>query len=439
MTSAAPGKNPFSTSEKRPPLGLGFLISVVRNAGHKVFFIDNYLSPEKFIEGKFLSVNKIDIVGIYSNTICFESTIKMLQDIQELRINKEWGGILVVGGPHVSVAIGTIPDYVDFIVYGEGEKAILDIINGSASERIIKNPPNRNLDALPFQPWDIFTKLEYDFTSRWFNERPVFTMNTSRGCPFDCSFCSVGGIWGRQYTYFSAERIIEEILFLKENYRARGIYFREDNFTLNTRRIEKFCRLIVKKGIDITWACETRVDNITRELLKSMSEAGCRALYLGVESGSRKILDLLNKSINTDQVENVVNWGKEFNIRTYCSLIAGVPGESVVDLIKTYMLMRRIKPYSYAFNIFVGLPGSALYRKIYDEKSYEFMDGLGLLYMPGFDVKTEYFYRSHSSEYIDYKFKKRKLYDRILQIVIVFRKIKNLLRRIKGKSRLLHL
>jgi len=115
-TSAAPHQSPFSTTEKRPPIGLGFLISVLRNAGHQVFFIDNYLSPSDFLETDYLQRHDIDFVGIYANTICFRDTRRMLYRLEYLRQTGRWRGKIIVGGPHTSVALETIPPFVDFVV-----------------------------------------------------------------------------------------------------------------------------------------------------------------------------------------------------------------------------------------------------------------------------------------------------------------------------------
>jgi SAM-dependent methyltransferase len=108
-TSAAPRQSPFSTSEKRPPIGLGFLISVLRDAGHKVFFLDNYLAPGNFLETDYLERHDIDFVGIYANTICFRDTRRMLHKLEYLRQTRRWQGKIMVGGPHTSVALETIP------------------------------------------------------------------------------------------------------------------------------------------------------------------------------------------------------------------------------------------------------------------------------------------------------------------------------------------
>lgn len=422
VTSAAPKKSPFSTNEKRPPLGLGSLISVVRSEGHKVFFIDNYLKPSRFIEESYLQKNKIDFVGIYANTICYRDTLRMFKEIENLRKKGLWNGKIIVGGPHTSVALNTIPEFVDYIVQGEGERAILKIINGEAKKRIIREEKINDLDSLSIEPWDIFTKLSYDYTCPWMDIKPIFAMNTSRGCPFNCSFCSVGSIWGKQYTYFSADRIIYEIEYLIKNFNAKGIYFREDNFTFNLKRTEDFCKKMIKKSFNISWACETRVDNMTEDMIELMSAAGCRALYLGVESGSQKILEMLNKKITIEQIENAINWCKKYNIRTYCSLITGVPGETFNDYIQTKKLMDRLKPYSYGFNIFVGIPNSQLFRYILENNLYEYVDDIGLVYLPGYDIKVKFFYNMDSRSLVDYEFEQRTDYD--LRLMKELKKVK---------------
>ena len=418
-TSAAPDKSPFSTLEKTPPLGLGFMISILRKRGHNVLFIDNYLKPTRFIDEEYLQCKKIDVVGIYANTICYRDTLRMFNKIQELRNQKKWNGKIIVGGPHTSVALESIPVFVDYVVQGEGEKAIIDIIEGKENKRIVRKERIEDLNTLPFQPWDIFSKLPYDYTCQWLDVTPVFTMNTSRGCPFNCTFCSVGSIWGKKYTYFSAERIIDEISHLQKNFGAKAIYFREDNFTMNKQRTINFCETLYKKNMDISWACETRVDSLNdEEMVKLMSGSGCKAVYLGVESGSQKILDTLNKDITVEQIEIAVNLCKKYGIRTYCSLIVGTPDETYEDYLLTFKLMNKLKPYSYSFNIFVGIPNSSLYKYIIKNNLYEYIDEVGLVYLPGFDVKARFFYKKDSRTLIDYDFNKRTDLDlKLLQII----------------------
>lgn len=386
-------------------------MSVLRNEGHKVFFIDNYLKPSDFIEEGYLQQSDIDLVGIYANTICYRDTLRMFNEIENFRKKGLWNGKIIVGGPHTSVALDTIPEFVDYVVQGEGEKAILEIANCKTNQRVIRKERIQDLDSLPFQPWDIFTKLPYDYTCRWMDIEPVFTMNTSRGCPFGCAFCSVGSIWGKKYTYLGAERIISEIEYLIKNFGAKGIYFREDHFTLNLKRTEEFCEKLINENLNIHWACETRVDNMSEDLVRLMSAAECRAVYLGVESGSQKVLDVLNKKITVKQIENTINWCKKYDIRTYCSLIVGTPGETFEDYLLTKRLMDKLEPYRYGFNVFVGIPDSPLYRYVLSNNLYEYIDDVGLVYPPGYDVKAKFFYGSDSRNRVDYEFKERSDFD----------------------------
>ena len=393
-TSAEPTLSPFFTNEKRMPLGLGFLISVLRNNGHKVFFIDNYLSPSDFLETNYLVKNRIDFVGIYANTICYRDTKRMLYKIQKMREKGEWNGKVIVGGPHTSAALETIPDFVDYIVQGEGEKAILDIIEGK-TERIVRAEPIKNLDDLPMPAWDYFANLPYDFSVSWFPERPVFTMNTSRGCPFNCTFCSVGSVWGRRYNYFSAERVVEDIKYLVNKYQVKGIYFREDNFTLNKKRVIDFCNKIMNDKIKIKWVCETRVDSLDFDMIKLMHRAGCEAFYIGVESGSQRILDFLQKGITLEQTENVFRWCNEIGVKTYASFVVGVPTETPEERQRTIDFAKKIKATTCGFNVFVGIPKSVLYNYVLGNHLYEYIDDQGLVYLKGHDQLVDRFYRGN--------------------------------------------
>jgi O-antigen biosynthesis protein len=414
-TSAAPALSPFSTDEKRPPLGIGYLMSVVRTKGHNVFFVDNYLQPTNFVQEGYLQKNSIDFVCIYASTICYKETLKMLTAIEEVRKEGLWNGKVVVGGPHTSVAPNTVPEYVDFIVQGEGERAILAIITGQAKSRIVRCERIKDLDSLPFPAWDVFAPLSYDYSGLWMDEKPVLTMNTSRGCPHNCSFCSVDSVWGQQYTSYSAARIVDEIEYLMQDFGAKGVYFREDNFTLNIKRTFDFCQELTNREISIAWACETRVDTLcNEELVRLMSEAGCKAVYLGVESGSQRILDFLNKKITTAQVKEAVRLCKKYEMRTYCSLIVGVPTETFDDYLLTKKLMEELEPFAYTFNIFVGIPDSELYKYVIENDLYEYVDDLGLAYLPGFDVKAKYFYDLDSRLLVDYEFRERTDFDNAL-------------------------
>jgi len=392
MTSAAPAQSPFSTKEKRPPIGVGFLISVLRNAGHQVSFIDNYLQPSDFLETDYLRENAVDFVGIYANTICFRDTLRVLRRLQRLRQMHQWGGKIIVGGPHAAVAPQTIPDWVDHVVQGEGERAICDILEGRVADRLIRYPRIENLDELPTPAWDSFVNLPYQWDVRFFEDRPVFTMNTSRGCPFQCTFCSVGSVWGKRYTCFSADRIVSDIEQLIRCYGAKGIYFREDNFTLDQKRLRRFCDLMIERGIRIPWVCESRVSTLTRETVERMSQAGLKGFYFGVESGSQRMLDFMKKGITVEQIENAFRWCHELNVKAAASVVVGVPGETEADLVATQELLERINPAVVWPNVFVGIPDSRLYQHVLENRLYEYIDDRGLVYLSGHNERVRRYY-----------------------------------------------
>ena len=381
-TSPAPQQSPFFCNEKTFPLGLGFLLSVLRQAGHQVFFIDNFLHPRKFWTEGYLEKNSIDFVGIYSSTICWKGTLEIIEGCHKLRKSGIWNGKIVVGGPHTSVAQMRLPDAVDHIVRGEGEKAILDIVEGKTKERNVQGSIIEELDSLPRPAYDIFVNHhpKYENTVECFTDSPVFTMNTSRGCPFTCKFCSVQGVWGRRYRYFSPDRVIDDIQWLMKDFGAKGIYFREDNFTGNQARTMQFCEQLLDRSLNIKWLCETRVRPLKRDLLEMMARAGCRWLYLGCESGSQRILDKIDKRIYVQDIRNVINWGKELGIKCYTSWIVGIPGETEGDRQKTFKLIEELQPFSSHINVYIGLPGSDIYEEMIQTGNYIYKDELGLLY-----------------------------------------------------------
>ncbi|MEJ2294676.1 MAG: radical SAM protein [Candidatus Lokiarchaeota archaeon] len=249
---------------------------------------------------------------------------------------------------------------------------------------------------MPRPAWEIFSKLPYKLVNYWIKDKPVFTLNTSRGCPFNCTFCSVNKIWGRTYRVMSAKRIFEDVMYLIKQYGAKGIYFREDNFTLNKRRVIEFCNLLSENKVKISWICETRVDSLQDlEYVSLMAKSGCKAFYIGVESGSPRMLEVMNKQISIKQILQAFENAHKAKVKTYASLIYGVPYEKEEDLQLTNDLLKKIKPDFIGKNIFVGIPGSELYDYVKENKLYEFEDKNGLLYLKDHNKRVDIYYHGN--------------------------------------------
>lgn len=378
LTSPAPPQtiSPFSLSEKLMPLGLGHIISVLQQAGHAVDFQDMYLKRTRLPE-----VECYDFVGIYASSICFRGTRSLLFELEAAKV-RGWSGKVVVGGPHTSVMPETIPLSVDYVVQGEGELAMLDIVEGREAERLVQRPRITDLDSLPRPAYHLFADMPYDCETFLIPAKPVFPMNTSRGCPFQCKFCSVNSIWGHKYTAFSPERMVDDVAFLMREYAVQGVYFREDNFTASRRRTLEFCERALRDRISVSWACEARADSVDLELLQLMQRAGCTGLYLGFEAATQRLLDAYGKGITVDQIERVLEWCKGIGMNVLASFIVDTPQEELDDRVALLEFIQKHQLPHAILNHFTGIPGSELYEQVLREGQYEIIDDLGLLHMP---------------------------------------------------------
>lgn len=392
MTSPAPQMAPVSTKEKRPPLGLGFLMAILKKRGHQMHFVDNYLRPSNILETDFLLKKHIDVVGIYANSICYPTTLHLLESLQRLRDGGKWNGRIAIGGPHTSVALDTVPEFVDTILLGEGEISFPRVIESGDTTRVVTGEKVPDLDSLPRPAWEEFIFHRYQWKHSWVPEYPVYTFNTSRGCPYACTFCSVNGVWGRSYRVMSAERILDDIEYMIRHYGLRVAYFREDHFTLNKRRTIEFCEGLLRRRINIRWMCETRADSIADpDIMDLMARSGCACLYIGVESGSPRMLELFDKKETVEQFTDVFDLARTSGIRTYASFVVGAPTETDEDMRKTHELIRRIRPDFLYMNIFIGLPGSQLYEYVREHNLYEYETAGRVLYLKGHDKRVDEF------------------------------------------------
>ncbi len=376
------------------PLGLGYIAAVLEK-DHEVKLID--VAAEKLdddsLRDRILKISP-EIVGITSDTISFQRAIAIAELIQQ--IDKEI--VIVIGGAHCN-ALPTYPlkyDCFDISVYGEGERTACELwhrierrksyddVRGIVfrkNGKIVINPKRElidNLDELPFPARHLFAMNKYIEESHLY-AFPVYPIGTSRGCPFSCAFCSNNVVFGRKYRFRSARNVVDEIEILINEYNAKGIYFREDLFTVNAKRVIDVCNEIKKRKLDFKWECESRVDTINEEMLRVMKDAGCELIWFGVESGSQEILDYINKKFTIKQVRNAFRLSKKTKLRAGASFIIGVPGEKIEDIYKTIDFAKELKPDFAWFNIFTGYPTSPLYEYVVKNSLYEKKISHGIL------------------------------------------------------------
>jgi len=285
---------------------------------------------------------------------------------------------IVVGGVHATVLPEKLletNEKIDYILSGEAEQLFVDLLNelkNESANRLLKNKEFLNPDCLPFPERELVSK-NYKPAPTYYLNLPAYHVITSRGCPFDCPFCS-NNVHGRTWRLRSPENVVAEVEYLIRKKDAKEIIFFDDLFTFDKERLKQICKLIIKKGLHtrISWSCVTRIDCVDECLLKIMKEAGCWLVSYGVESGSQRILDLLHKRITLKKVEQIIEMTKRAGLRSRCYFMIGIPTETEEEIIQTINFAINLNPDYAKFNIFMPYPGTAFFEKMKDKiKSFD--------------------------------------------------------------------
>jgi anaerobic magnesium-protoporphyrin IX monomethyl ester cyclase len=283
---------------------------------------------------------------------------------------------------------------IDFVVIGEAEYTMLELV-GALEQRTtanfkeikgigyIKNgetiitPPRpaiQDLDALPFPARHLLPMEEYfvavkENPPRGEIRKPWTMMITSRGCPYNCIFCSIHVVMGKKWRGRSPENVIEEIENVVQTYHVKQIDFLDDNMTLNTKRMAAICDLIVKRGLDIEWYTPNgiRADTLDENLLRKMKASGCKKIRIAPESGVQRVVNkIIKKDLDLKKVENAVILSKKVGIKVGCFFIIGLIGETKEDIeatIKYAYKLRKLGADSFYFSYATPLYGTELYEQ----------------------------------------------------------------------------
>ncbi len=355
------------------PLGLGYLAGSLLEDDHQVDVIDLMAEPERETQ---IDFSNYELVGISSDTP------RYLKSLQLADQAKRAGALVVMGGYHVTFqdreAIES--DVVDFVVRGEGEYVLRDLvyamehtgdishikgISYKADGTFVRNPPApfiQDLDAIPLPRREFFPKEKY---LSMYDDRPMTTMVTSRGCPFDCAFCSASRFGGLKWRTRSLDSILDEMeLLIDQGYQS--FLFVDDNFTLNPRRVLDFTEEILLRKWDIRWWCFSRVDTVVKnpEMVRKMAEAGNRTMFLGLESADQAILDGWGKKITLDQQKEAVRILKENGISVYASFVLGDRQDTKESIQKTIRYARKLNPETCQFSVLTPYPGTRLFEEL---------------------------------------------------------------------------
>lgn len=361
-----------------PPLGVAYIASSLEGDGHSVKIVDMDALRLKIddllaITGEY----KPDSVGFsvltpFYKTVCvFASKIKKLFDIP-----------IFIGGAHPSgLPEGSLQECpnIDIAVIGEGEETVRELISAidegrglhetkgiayREGDKIVRNPPRElieDIDSVPFPAWHLLPMERYLNSGFKFNKKS-FSLITSRGCPYKCTYCDSHQIWKRKLRYRSPENILMEIRELKEKYGVSHIILQDDTFTASKSRVADLCDRMIKEAPGIVWDCKGRVDRVDFEVLKKMRDAGCTYISYGLESGSQEILDYVKKGITIDQIRRAVKLTKHAGIEVGGFWMMGFPPEDRRHIDMTVELLKELNlGWNSGLSILVPYPGTDIY------------------------------------------------------------------------------
>lgn len=356
-----------------PQTGLAYLAAVALKEGCDVRLIDAMASGETAEDlANIVRSFAPDLVLIHTTTPTFQNDALVLEQLKMAH-----PAVYAFVGTHVSA----LPEEslrrskADFVFINEAEESLREVIlkwddwragiPGLAIRRdgeimvTSECPYIANLDALPFPARHLLPNVKYHMP--FFESEPFATVIPTRGCPWKCTFCRAGKVWGSKVRARSPENVIAEIEDMRKSLGIRNVVFMTDSLTLDRKWANRFLDLILERKLDIRWICNSRVDAVDLELLKKMKQAGCLLVSYGVESGNQAILDAAKKMIKLEDSRKAIRLTREAGLLSMAYFIIGLPGETAQTIEESIRFASEIDPDYVNFHVATPFPGTELY------------------------------------------------------------------------------
>ena len=365
-----------------PPLGLLYISSYLRKNGYNhVSLVDGLRDNTGFSELN----NRVQefcpsVVGITATTLTYQRATETARLIKQIDPKI----ITILGGPHATAYKDDIineEDAFDCTVTGEGEETMLQLVQALDEGRSWRDIPGTicrdgretkvndsrpfiaNLDDVPFPDRDLLVRGWQHFyrpNLARVNREPVTSMITSRGCPYQCTFCD-RNTFGRKFRSHSAEYVVSEMEMLVEEYGIREICIEDDTFTINKERVAEICESLIRKDLDLTWSCLARVDTVDKQLLSLMKRAGCWLIAYGIESGNPHILKKMKKNIDLEKAKEVIKWSRQEKLDVRAFFVIGHPGETEETALETIRYAKSLPLLSVTFCLMTPIRNTEAY------------------------------------------------------------------------------
>jgi len=396
------------------PLGLASLSAILNAAGHESTYVnldydDELVYANPFSRTKNISLyekylaecdNDIncnswkelqdllirmspEIVGISCVTVKMKSVLKITRIVK----NYSPGTKVILGGHHSQIYANEILNNcadVDFVIKGEAEQTLLEVADALEKEKsgITGSYPEkslRDIDGLVFRdssgrvcenkPRALISDLDClpnAESAKYYKNNELINLSlssimTSRGCPYQCSFCATNQIWHRKVRRRSVSNVIDELEYRIERDNIHEFNFLDDCFTINKDWITELCESLLSKNLSINFSCISSINFIDENLFKLIVRAGCNKINLGIESGSERILKLCNKKVDLNDAKKIFEYTRKYRISTTAYFMMGFPTETEEDIRKTQQCIHQLKPNWVYMNILIPLPGTKLF------------------------------------------------------------------------------
>jgi radical SAM superfamily enzyme YgiQ (UPF0313 family) len=371
--------------DKYPPLSLIWLSSYLESKGCRADILDANAFDMTFDETvKAIVATEAASCGFTFMTPQADYVTEIIKAVKGKRPDLK----IIAGGVHVSILpreiLARCPE-IDYIVIGEGERTIVELLetlnSGLSTESLAgigyrsgdhiainaRRPLMADLDELPMPAWGKLPVERYEVVTPDRVSDPSkgggLTISSERGCPFNCTFCASGNVFGKSYRSRSPEKIVEEIEYIVATFNVRNFFFVDEVLTFSEDMVLGLCRLLREKNLKIKWACNSRCNakGLTEKAIHAMKDAGCVRIDFGIESGSPAILRSINKGITVRDIYSAVSLAHRHGLSITALMIVGLPGETLDDIRATLHLVLNIEPEVLGFGAATPFPGTELH------------------------------------------------------------------------------
>lgn len=323
-----------------PIISFGYLAAILRNQGHEVNIYSSFPEDEEIV------IIATSIIG-YRQEIAFARKVKSRHPCKV-----GFTGAFAKAKPDLFLEEDS------FVIDGEPENWALNFNGVDNLEGVVRSERVTDLDSLPFPDWHGFPLWKYEYYPL-LKGGQFLTMQTSRGCPFACSYCQYTPLQGKQLRKRSPENVVEEIYYLKKEFSAKNLLFRDIVFSIDINRVRKIAETIITKGLKIAWGCETRADCLTKELLKLFKESGMRFINLGIESPDIETLRSEGRQpIKHGHLVEIINYCENIDIRVNGFYMIGFPNDTEEKIRQTVRYACKLNTSLAQFCVVTPYPGT---------------------------------------------------------------------------------